>query len=171
MMEKEFQADPKIVQEATDALPRFMQEVEAAMMNPIQSAFREWFQSNSPALEKMASFKAVEQAFVAVVLQQNKAKDELRELMKNVAGPGGDVDKLASQYWQMFEDMLLTKCKILAWQSAGKVRPEVFAKILSHKLVLMAVMDDIRGAEMLSGILADELLKLFTELKKLAPKK
>jgi hypothetical protein len=171
MMEKEFQLDPKIVQEALKAVPRFMEETEKAMIMPIQNAFREWFQSNSPPLEKLASFKVVEQAFVSIVSQQIKSKDQLRELMKTGAGPKTDVEKQFTQYWQLFEEMVLTKCKILAWETAGKMRPDAYAKILSDKLALVAIMDDMRDPDTLSRIIPDEILNLFNELKKLAPKK
>ncbi len=170
-MEKEFQLDPKIVQEAFKAVPRFMQEIEAAMIKPYENAFREWFQSNSPPLEKVASFKAVEQTFVSIVSQQIKSKEQLRELMKTGAGPQVDVEKQFAQYWQLFEEMVLTRCKIQAWESAGKGRPDVYAKILSDKLVLMAIMDDISEPETLSRIIADETLQLFNEFKKMAPQK
>jgi hypothetical protein len=171
MMEKELQLDPKITQEAFKAVPRFMQEVETAMIKPFENAFREWFQSNSPPLEKLASFKAVEQAFVSVVSQQIKSKDQLLELMKTGGGPQTDVEKQYAQYWQLFEEMVLTRCKVSAWESAGRLRPDVFAKILSDKLVLMAIMDDISDPGTLSRIVADETLTLFNEFKKLAPKK
>nr|MDO8113094.1 hypothetical protein [Candidatus Sigynarchaeota archaeon] len=171
MIEKEFQLDPKIVQEALKAVPRFMQEVETATIKPIQNAFVEWFQSNSPPLEKLASFKAVEQAFVSIVTAQIKSKEQLRELMKTGAGPKTDMEKQFTEYWQLFEEMVLTKCKILAWEAAGKGRPDAYAKLLSDKLALVAIMDEISDPGRLSSIVADEILKLFNELKKLAPKK
>ncbi len=171
MMEKEFQLDPKIVQEALKAVPRFMQEVETATIKPVQNVFVEWFQSNSPPLEKLASFKAVAQAFTSIVSQQLKSKNGLRELMKTGADPKIDVEKQFTQYWQLFEEMVLTKCKILGWEAAGKGRPDAYAKIFSDKMVLMAVMDEIDDSDRLSSIVADEILTLFNELKKLAPKK
>ncbi|NMC05802.1 MAG: hypothetical protein GYA24_11350 [Candidatus Lokiarchaeota archaeon] len=171
MMEKEFQSDPTIIQEALKAVPRFMESIEAAMMKPLQFAFRDWFQANSPPLEQVPSFKAVESAFIGIVAQQVKAKAELQQVMKSVAGPGGNVDKLSTEYWQHFEDMVLTKCKITWWEAAGKGRPDVLAKILSNKVVLMAVMEGITSQEMLASIIAEETLKFFIELKKLAPKK
>ncbi len=171
MMAKEFQLDSKIVQEAFKAVPRFMEETEKAMIMPIQMTFREWFQSNSPPLANLASFKAVEQAFVSIVSQQIKSKDQLRELMKTGADPSINVEKQFTQYWQVFEEMVLTKCKILAWEAVAKMKPENYAKALSDKLALTAIMDDIREPDTLARIVADEILQLFNELKKLAPKK
>jgi hypothetical protein len=169
--DNETQIDPRIVQEAYQRVPKFFEEADAAMARPLQGAFREWFQANSPPLNTLASFKMVEQAFVAVVLQQLKSKDELLGLMKNGAPPGMDVKKQFVQYWQVFEDMTLTRCKILGWENAVKNRPDVPAKIWSATVVLRPVMKDVRDPVALSKMVAEETLKLFNEIKRLVPKK
>jgi len=64
----EIKPDPRIVQAAFSAVPSFLQSTDAAMIKPIENAFREWFTKNCPPLKDVQMFKIVDQSSTRSVI-------------------------------------------------------------------------------------------------------